>query len=159
MTWPASIWKFWKKGIAWGRVEEAYLSFSYLCFPLNDTGKASCSILHPFPSQSTFLLGSSHSFLFPSVSVPLAQSPTGHLTVESDWHLTWGLTLASSPMHDAWDNQGTAATSPGVTLELPVVGLDVVQSGAGRRDGLHESSLLFPLHSHWSHKAIKRVSN
>ena len=55
--------KFWKKGIAWDRVEEAHLSFRYLCFPLNDTGKASCSILHPFPSQSTFLLGSSHSFL------------------------------------------------------------------------------------------------
>ena len=49
--------------------------------------------------------------------------------------LTWAF---SPPGHDFSDNQGAAATSSGVVLELTVARLDFVQSGEGRRDGLSE---------------------
>lgn len=61
---------------------------------------------------------------------------------------------APPPMGDFSGSQGAAATSSGVALELTMVGLDFVQSGEGRREGLGESKLLFPVHSHQSHKAI-----
>lgn len=148
-----------RKGLHEAGVEEAYLSFSYLCFPLNDTGKASCSVCTHFPARALFSLSS------PFLSVSFCQCSIGSKPNRAFdcriWlaSLTWGLTLASSPMHDAWDNQSTAATS--LEWHLSCLWWDgmLYRAGRGRRDGLHESSLVFPLHSHWSHKAIKRVSN
>lgn len=57
-------------------------------------------------------------------------------------------------MCDFSGNQEAAAASSGVALELTMVGLDFVQSGEDRREGLGESNLLFPLHPNQSHKAV-----
>lgn len=151
--------KFWKKGIAGaGLRKPTWVSVILVSLQMILLRQPAPFCTH-FPARASFSLEvPTLLYLFPSVSVSWTQSPTGHLTIESNWHLTWGLTLAFLLPY-VIPQITKAATSFGAAPELPVVGLDFAQSGEGRRDGLRESPLLFPLHSHRSHKAIKRVSN
>lgn len=140
------------------RIEETHLNLTHPCVPLHDTAKKTCCILHaPFKNLSHLEIP----ILFYPFPLSVFQGLKEHLVIEFDWHLREYATLSASPSkHDFLDNQELAATSSGISPESTVVGLNFVQSCEWRRDGLSESSLLlFPLQSHRSHEAIKRVSN